>query len=90
MQGPTTLTPRLGVYPSQVVRTTRQQSRELCEVIDELSEHQRRMEHLVLVIDASTTQPPAPIVDRLVAKLRSDNACLQSLISQLSTARSTG
>jgi hypothetical protein len=90
MQGPTTLTFRLGVHPSPVARRTSQQSRELCVVIDALLEHQRRMEHLVLVMDALTAQLPAPIVDQLVERLRSDHACLQSLIGQLSTARSTG
>jgi hypothetical protein len=58
-------------------------------VIDALLEHQRRMEHLALVVDAYTAQPPAPILEQLVERLRSDHACLQSLISQLSTARST-
>jgi hypothetical protein len=90
MQGPTILTLRLGIHPSQVARTTRQQPRELCVVIDALLEHQRRMEHLVSAIDPLTTQLPASIVDQLVERLRSDHACLQSLISQLSTARSTG
>jgi hypothetical protein len=59
-------------------------------VIDALLEHQRRMEHLVLVIEALTVQLPAPFLDHLVERLRSDDACLESLMSQLSTARSTG
>jgi hypothetical protein len=37
-------------------------------VIETLLEHQRRMEHLVLVIDALTAQLPAPIVDQIVEK----------------------
>jgi hypothetical protein len=90
MQGPTTLTLRLGVRPSPVARRTSQQSQELRAVIDALLEHQRRMEHLVLATDTLTARLPAPIVDQLVERLRSDHACLQSLIGQLSTARSAG
>jgi hypothetical protein len=89
MEGPTSLASRLGLHPSPVARRTSQQSRNLCVVIDALLEHQRQMEHLVLVIDALTAQLPAPIVDQLVERLRSDHASLQSLISQLSTAGST-
>jgi hypothetical protein len=89
MEGPTSLALRLGLHSSPVARWTSQQSRKPCVVIDALLEHQRRMEHLVSVIDALTAQLPAPIVDQLVERLRSDHASLQSLISQLSTAGST-
>jgi hypothetical protein len=90
MEGPTTWAFRSGAHLNLVARTPRQQSREPCEVIDALSEHQRRMEHLVLDIDALTALLPSPIVDQLVVRLRSDHACLQSLISQLSVTKSTG
>lgn len=90
MQGPTTLMLRLDVHPGPVARTTGQQPRELGVVVDSLLEHQRRVEHLVLVIDGLADQLPAPILDQLAERLRADHACLQSLVSQLSTARSTG
>jgi hypothetical protein len=80
---------RLGVHPSPVAGTTGQQSRELGVVVDSLLEHQRRVEHLALVIDGLAAQLPAPILDQLAERLHSDHACLQSLVSQLSVARST-
>jgi hypothetical protein len=90
MQGPTTLTFRLGDHPIPVARSTAQQSRELGVVMDSLLEHQQRMEHLVFVIDALAAQLAAPSFDPLVERLRSDHACLESLISQLLIAKSTG
>jgi hypothetical protein len=81
---------RLGVHPSPVVRATGQQSGELGVVVESLLEHQRRVEHLVSVIDGLATQLPAPILDQLAERLRSDHACLQSLVSQLSMAKRTG
>jgi hypothetical protein len=90
MQGSTTLRLRLGDHLIPVARSTAQQSGELGVVVESLLEHQQRMEHLVFVIDALAAQLAAPIFDPLVERLRSDHACLQSLISQLLLAKSTG